>query len=75
MGNKREVGRTVGVERFPVGRSNREDGRHEDVLEGRDEEQRRVLEVERLELVYIDFRLLVPERASRRLPISFRRKR
>ena len=52
---------TISVDGFPERRADGEDGRNEDVLEARDEEQGRVLIVERLELLVVDIGLGVPK--------------
>lgn len=55
---------TVGPKRLAVGRADAEDGGDEDVLEGRDEEEGRVLERDDVELVGVNLGRDVPAREN-----------
>jgi hypothetical protein len=51
---------TVGVQGLSVRRADGEDARDEDVLEARNEEERRVLVIERFEFLVVHVRFSVP---------------
>lgn len=59
---------TIGPDGFAVRGADAEDGGNEDVLEGRDEEEGRVLETDNVELVGIDLGWDVPSKADRSQP-------